>query len=49
MSLYPRTIAILMLALIVAACASHRARVDCEGKLKPINAPASAKSASPRP
>ena len=32
---------LLMLALLmIVGCASHRARVDCEGLLKPINAPA---------
>ena len=28
------------LALVALGCASHPQRVDCEGHLKPINAPA---------
>lgn len=32
----------LVLALGTVGCASHRGRVDCEGHLHPINAPAQA-------
>ncbi len=28
--------------LVLAGCASHPHKVDCEGKLRPINTPASA-------
>ena len=35
-----RTMAALALAMLVAGCASHPRRIDCEGHLKPINAPA---------
>jgi hypothetical protein len=28
--------------LVLAGCASHPTKVDCEGKLRPINAPESA-------
>jgi hypothetical protein len=38
-----KTIWALALALLVVGCASHRTRVDCDGHLKPINAPAPAK------
>lgn len=31
---------VILLALLIAGCSAHRTRVDCEGKLKPINAPA---------
>ena len=39
-----RTIGIVMFFLFVAGCASREIKVDCEGKLQPINAP-SAKAA----
>lgn len=29
-----------VLAFILAGCSSHPTRVDCEGHLRPINAPA---------
>jgi hypothetical protein len=29
-----------VLAILVAGCSSHPTRVDCEGHLRPINAPA---------
>jgi hypothetical protein len=29
-----------VLALLLAGCSSHPTRVDCEGHLRPINAPA---------
>ena len=31
---------VMVLVLLTGACSTHRARVDCEGRLKPINAPA---------
>jgi hypothetical protein len=38
----------LVLALLMVACAAHPKRVNCDGQLKPINAPApTAKSAHP--
>ena len=44
-------ISVLLLVLLVLGCASHPTRVDCEGKLKPINAPApvATKAATPAP
>jgi hypothetical protein len=33
-----------LLLLLVAACSGHPKRVDCEGHLRPINAPAPMKS-----
>jgi hypothetical protein len=43
-----RNLLVMALALIVVGCASHRTRVNCDGQLKPINAPApTAKSAHP--
>jgi hypothetical protein len=40
----------LTLALILAACSAHPRKVDCDGHLKPINAPAPAVPAgSPHP
>jgi hypothetical protein len=43
-----KTIWVLALMLLVGGCASHRPRVDCEGHLRPINAPApTAKGAHP--
>jgi hypothetical protein len=32
----------LVLAMLLLACASHPTKVDCEGKLRPINSPAPA-------
>jgi hypothetical protein len=38
----------LALAVLMVGCASHPKRVNCEGQVKPINAPApTAKSAHP--
>ncbi len=31
---------VMVLVLLSCACSAHRTRVDCEGRLKPINAPA---------
>ena len=44
-----KTMRVMALALLVVGCASHPSRVDCEGHLKPINAPAPAKPASAHP
>ena len=40
---------VILLALLMAGCSAHRTRVDCEGKLKPVNAPApvAARAATP--
>ena len=40
---------VILLALLIAGCSAHRTRVNCEGKLKPINAPApmATRSATP--
>lgn len=32
---------LLMAGLMASGCATHPARVDCEGRLEPINLPAS--------
>ena len=45
MNLSFKAIWVLVLALLVVGCASHPKRLDCDGHLKPINAPAPAKSA----
>ena len=43
-----RNLLAMAMALIVVGCASHPKRVNCDGQLKPINAPApTAKSAHP--
>ena len=31
---------VVIAVVLLAGCASHRTRVNCEGHLKPINAPA---------
>jgi hypothetical protein len=31
---------LIVLAGVLAACSSHPTKVDCEGRLKPLNAPA---------
>jgi hypothetical protein len=31
---------VMVLVLLTCACSAHRTRVDCEGRLKPINPPA---------
>lgn len=31
---------VMILVLLICACSTHRARVDCEGRLKPVNPPA---------
>ena len=31
---------VILLILLTCACSTHRTRVDCEGRLKPINSPA---------
>ena len=40
MSHKPYLFAVFVLAGILAGCSSHPTRVDCEGHLRPINAPA---------
>jgi len=44
-------IPVLLLVLLAAGCSSHPTRVDCDGKLRPINAPApvATKAATPSP
>jgi len=37
------------LILLTAGCASHPRKVDCEGHLRPINAPAPVTSGGTRP
>jgi hypothetical protein len=49
MNLSFNTMWAMALALLVVGCASHPSRVDCEGHLKPINAPAPATPASAHP
>ena len=44
-----KVIIALVLALVIVGCASHRTRVDCDGHLRPINAPAPAKPAGVHP
>jgi hypothetical protein len=49
MTRFCRSVVFIALAVVVTACASHPPKVDCEGKLRPINPPApvtSAESAS---
>lgn len=31
---------VMVLVLLTCACSAHRTRVDCEGRLRPINPPA---------
>jgi hypothetical protein len=38
----------IVLALVIAGCSSHPTRVDCDGTLRPINAPAPVAHASGR-
>jgi hypothetical protein len=48
MQLSLRTLWAMALGLLLVACASHPTRVNCDGQLRPINAPApTAKSAHP--
>ena len=49
MSVPLKAIAAVVLALMIVGCASHRTRIDCEGHLRPINAPAPAKPAEAHP
>jgi hypothetical protein len=35
---------VVVLVLLTGACSAHRTRVDCEGRLKPINPPAAISS-----
>jgi hypothetical protein len=49
MSIPLKAIVFLVLALGMVGCASHRTRVDCEGHLRPINAPAAAKPSGTHP
>jgi hypothetical protein len=44
----PSPIAIALVVLL-AACASHPKRLNCDGHLKPINAPAPAVAAGTHP
>jgi starvation-inducible outer membrane lipoprotein len=44
----PTTLAIALVVLL-AACASHPKRLNCDGHLKPINAPAPAVAAGTHP
>jgi starvation-inducible outer membrane lipoprotein len=44
-----RDLLAMAIALILVGCASHPKRVDCDGHLKPINAPAPAKPTSAHP
>jgi hypothetical protein len=37
---------VILLALLMAGCGSHPKRVDCDGHLRPINAPAPVPSTS---
>jgi hypothetical protein len=37
------------LVVLLAACASHPKRLNCDGHLKPINAPAPAPAAGTHP
>jgi hypothetical protein len=44
----PTQVSLVMLLLVlVAACSSHPKRVDCEGRLLPVNTPAPMKSSDP--
>ena len=36
-----------LIVLLLLGCASHPKQVDCEGRLKPINAPAPAEPQRP--
>jgi len=42
MTIRLKTIGLLALGLLLAGCAAHGTRVDCDGHLRPINAPAPA-------
>jgi hypothetical protein len=44
----PFSVAIALVVLL-AACASHPKRINCEGHLKPINAPAPRVAAGTQP
>ncbi len=39
MTIRLKTTVALALVLLVAGCAAHQRRVDCDGRLRPINAP----------
>jgi hypothetical protein len=39
-----RACLVTLLSILIAACSAHPKRVDCEGRLKAINAPASMKA-----
>jgi starvation-inducible outer membrane lipoprotein len=48
MNLSFKTIWAMAVVLLLVGCASHPKRVNCDGQMKPINAPApTAKSAHP--
>ena len=40
---------VMVLILLTSACSAHRTSVDCEGRLKPINAPAPMSSNDAKP
>jgi hypothetical protein len=42
----PRTLLTALLLLCLLGCSAHPKRVDCEGHLRPINAPAPATASS---
>lgn len=45
----PRLVAACLSLLLLSACSSHPRKVDCEGHLTPINAPAPAPKQDDRP
>ena len=49
MEIVTMKLSVLLLALLMAGCSAHHTRVDCEGKLKPINAlaPVATSAATP--
>ena len=49
MTIRRKTTVLLALGLLLAGCATHRTRVDCEGRLRPINAPAPVTPAGAEP
>lgn len=40
---------VMVLVLLTCACSAHRTRVDCEGRLRPINPPAPLSSSEATP
>ena len=49
MTVFFKSLLAIALTLLAASCASHPRRVDCEGHLRPINAPAPVSSGGTRP